>query len=173
MCRSVIVMNFAGHKFRATPAPVLTQQERNNRFWTHENSRLNNVLRPKFLNVANIIMQNSFATKCFRTGQARNRAQNGLAPKSSCSRVYQIKRGYALVIHNKNFNYNLRPREGSEKDLEVIKDFCEEADLNLDIIQDVTIDEIRAHCLKLVTKERSVFQNYDGFVCFILSHGNG
>ena len=117
-------------------------------------------------------MQNSFATKCFPTGQARNGAQNGLAPKSSWSRVHQIKRGYALVIHNKYFNYKLRTREGSEKDLEVIKDFCEKADLHLDIIQDVTIDEIRHHCQKLVTKGRSVFQNYDGFVCFILSHGN-
>ena len=133
---------------------------------------MNNVLLSTFLNVANIITQNSFATKCFPIGHGRYGAQNGLAPKSSWSRVYQINCGYALVIHNKNFNYNLRPREGSEKDLEMIKDFCGEADLHLDIIQDVTIDEIRAHCWKLVTKERSVFQNYDGFVCFILSHGN-
>ena len=87
------------------------------------------------------------------------------------SGVHQINNGYALIIHNKNFNYDLRHRKGSEKDLEAIKVFCEEAGFKLDIIENVKVKEIRDHCRKL-TRGKSEFQNYDGFVCFILSHGN-
>ena len=87
------------------------------------------------------------------------------------SGVHQINNGYALIIHNKKFKYNLRERKGSEKDFDVIKIFCNEAGFKLDIIEDVKVKEIRDHCRKL-TREESEFQNYDGFVCFILSHGN-
>ena len=84
-------------------------------------------------------------------------------------RVHQINNGYALVIHNINF-YNLRPRKGSEKDLNAIKIFCEEAGLELDVQENIAAIDIHTHCQKL--KDENVFQNHDGFVCFILSHGD-
>ena len=84
---------------------------------------------------------------------------------------HRINNGYALIIHNKNFRYNLRKTEGSEKDIDEIKIFCEKAGFKLDIIEDVKVNEIRDHC-RILTREKSEFQNYDGFVCFILSHGN-
>ena len=96
-----------------------------------------------------------------------------MPPKLWCtpnSGVHRINNGYALVIHNRFF-YRLRQREGSEKDLDAIKIFCNEAGVYLDIIENVKVNEIRDHCRKL-TRSKTKFQNYDGFVCFILSHGN-
>ena len=84
--------------------------------------------------------------------------------------LHQINNGYALVIHNRYFN-KLRSRRGSEKDLDAIKIFCKEAGLHLDIIENVKVNDIRRHCRQL-TRDESEFQKYDGFVCFILSHGN-
>ena len=84
---------------------------------------------------------------------------------------HRINNGYALIIHNKNFNYDLRERKGSEKDFDVITTFCKKAGFKLDIIENVRVSEIRDHCREL-TQKKSEFQNYDGFVCFILSHGN-
>ena len=83
---------------------------------------------------------------------------------------HQINNGYALAIHNKYFN-NLPSREGSEKDLYAITIFCKEAGLDLDIIENVDVKEIRAHCRE-VSQDETLFQKYDGSVCFVLSHGN-
>ena len=100
----------------------------------------------------------------------RKGRQRVVPRKLSSSGVHQINNGYALVIHNRYFN-RLRKREGSEKDLDAIKIFCNEAGLYLDIIENVKVNEIRDHCRKL-TRSKTKFQNYDGFVCFILSHGD-
>ena len=83
--------------------------------------------------------------------------------------LHQINNGYALVIHNRYFK-KLQQREGSEKDLDAIKIFCKEAGLYLDIIENVKVSEIRAHCRRL-SQDETRFRNCDGFVCFILSHG--
>lgn len=98
----------------------------------------------------------------------KKRNQNSLT--ESFRRVHQINKGYALVIHNRYLN-SFPSREGSEKDFDAIKIFRNEAGLKLDIIEDVKGNEIRAHCRKL-KQDETEFQNYDGFVCFILSHGN-
>ena len=74
-----------------------------------------------------------------------------------------------MVIHNKDFD-SLETREGSEEDLVAIKVFCEEAGLTIDIQENLKISEIHGHCQKLA-KDENIFSNYDGFVCFILSHG--
>ena len=100
----------------------------------------------------------------------RKGRQRVVPPKLSLSGVHQINNGYALVIHNRYSN-RLRKREGSEKDLDAIKIFCNEAGLYLDIIENVKVNEIRDHCRRL-TQDETKFRNYDGFVCFILSHGN-
>ena len=100
----------------------------------------------------------------------RKGRQRVVPPKLSSSGVHQINNGYALVIHNRYFN-RLRKREGSEKDLDAIKIFCKEAGLYLDIIENVKVSEIRAHCRRL-TRDKTKFRNYDGFVCFILSYGD-
>ena len=84
--------------------------------------------------------------------------------------LHQINNGYALVIHNRYFN-ELPSRSVSEKDLEAIKIFCKEAGLHLDIIENVKVNDIRRHCRQL-TRDENEFQKYDGFVCFILSHGD-
>ncbi|XP_028414458.1 caspase-7-like [Dendronephthya gigantea] len=85
---------------------------------------------------------------------------------------HHINRGYALIIHNmKNFR-KLPSREGSEKDVGAIKRFCRKAGLTLDDLKEnCTVSEIRTHCRKLAS-DNKLFSNYDGFVCFILSHGN-
>ncbi|XP_028414454.1 caspase-3-like [Dendronephthya gigantea] len=91
--------------------------------------------------------------------------------KKDTQSVYTIDRGYALVIHNKNFP-KLRYRKGSEKDLEAIKDFCLEAGLKIDLIENKEVTDIRDHCQKITNADKNEFRNYDGFVCFISSHGN-
>ena len=86
------------------------------------------------------------------------------------SRVQKINSGYALVIHNESFK-DLPQREGSEKDEEAIKIFCEKAGLTIDIQKNLTVNEIKNYCRKL-TQDGNIFEKYDGLVCFILSHGN-
>jgi hypothetical protein len=86
---------------------------------------------------------------------------------------HQINNGYALVIHNQYFrDFEIHPkRQGSEKDLNAIKIFCEESGFTIDVKENLTVDDINAYCWKL-TKDKKKFRNHDGFVCFILSHGN-
>ena len=95
-----------------------------------------------------------------------------MSKSKSLSRIHQIKKGYAFVIHNESFeSKDLTKRKGSEKDLDAIRSFCQKAGFKLDIIENVKVNEIRVHCRK-IAREKSEFQNYDGFICFILSHGN-
>ncbi|XP_028408733.1 uncharacterized protein LOC114531300 [Dendronephthya gigantea] len=91
------------------------------------------------------------------------------ASEALLKRVYKINKGYALIVHNRFFN-NLSTRDGSEKDLDAIRSFCEEANLKTDVQENLAVREIRDHCKRL-TGDGKIFQNYDGFVCFILSHG--
>ena len=49
--------------------------------------------------------------------------------------------------------------------------FCKETGLTIDILENVKVKDIQSHCHEL-TENKNVFQNYDGFVCFILSHGD-
>ena len=86
--------------------------------------------------------------------------------------VHKINKGYALVIHNKDFETNLSTREGSEHDLNAIKSFCRQVGLKIDIKENLKVDEIRSHCRKLVADVKT-FSSCDGFLCFILSHGQG
>jgi hypothetical protein len=93
-------------------------------------------------------------------------------PQPLPGKVHEINNGYALIFHNIVFHcHNLRKREGSEKDLEAIKNFCKKAGLTIDVQENVQVQQIREHCKKL-TEDGNIFQCYDGFVCFILSHGN-
>ena len=110
-----------------------------------------------------------FNHKTNRFSRAKEEKKQNCLPESF-RRVHQINKGYALVIYNRYFS-NFPPREGSEKDLEAIKVFYNEAGFKLDILENVKVNEIRAHCRKL-KQDETRFQNYDGFVCFILSHGN-
>ena len=75
------------------------------------------------------------------------------------------------MIHNKYFQ-KLRYREGSEKDLNEIKVFCREAGLTIDLIENQKVTDIRDYCKKLTDADENKFRNYDGFVCFIISHGD-
>ena len=85
---------------------------------------------------------------------------------------HHIRNGYALIIHNKRNFRTLPSREGSEKDVDAIKRFCSKAGLTLDDLkEDCTVAEIHRRCKKLAS-DKNLFSNYDGFVCFILSHGN-
>lgn len=83
--------------------------------------------------------------------------------------VHKISKGYALVIHNKHFKYRLKDREGSDKDMESIKDFCKSACITIHKApEDLTATEIEDVSSKVSRKE---FHGYDAFLCFILSHG--
>ncbi|XP_028414456.1 caspase-7-like isoform X2 [Dendronephthya gigantea] len=85
--------------------------------------------------------------------------------------LHQIKKGYALVIHNIEFiDCDLENREGSRHDLQAIEIFCKEAGLTMDVQENLEVKQIRAHCRKL--NKKNTLKSYDGFVCFILSHGN-
>ena len=86
--------------------------------------------------------------------------------------IHKIDNGYALVIHNYDFE-KLPTRNGSEKDLEAIKDFCRKSNLTIDIQENLKRNQIRSYCQKLVDAKENKFSDYDGFVCFILSHGEG
>ena len=101
-------------------------------------------------------------TNCFFVENGRNTDKKMALPEPP----HQINNGYALAIHNKYFN-NLPSREGSEKDLYAITIFYKEAGLDLDIIENVDVKEIRAHCRK-VSQDATSFQKYDGSVCFVL-----
>ena len=101
----------------------------------------------------------------FVVGQIGNEYEKALQES-----LHQINNGYALVIHNRFFD-KLPSRRGSEKDFDAIKIFCEKAGLYLDIIENAKVNDIRRHCRKL-RRDKSEFQKYDGFVCFILSHGS-
>ena len=85
-------------------------------------------------------------------------------------RVHKINKGYALIVHNRLFD-NLPTREGSEEDVDAIKSFCKEANLKIDVQENLEEREIYGYC-RVLTRDRKIFRNYDGFVCFILSHGN-
>ena len=86
--------------------------------------------------------------------------------------IHEIDNGYALVIHNYDFE-TLSTRNGSEKDLEAIKDFCKKSNLTIDIQENLKRNQIRSYCRKLVDAKENTFSYCDGFVCFILSHGKG
>ena len=86
--------------------------------------------------------------------------------------IHKIENGYALVIHNYNFE-ELPRRKGSEKDLEAIKDFCRNSNLTIDIQENLKRNQIRSYCRELVDAKENTFSDYDGFACFILSHGEG
>ncbi len=84
-----------------------------------------------------------------------------------------IKQGFALIIHNRCFpKGELSEREGSEKDVEAIKEFCHQAGLciiNTDRkTENLTALEMDNLCSEVAKRS---FDRYDGFVCFILSHG--
>ena len=99
-----------------------------------------------------------------------NDGKKGPITDSLLRQVHQINNGYALVFHNHTF-YNLRKRQGSEKDIDAIRTFCKETSLMIDVQENVTVEHIRAYCKK-ITKDENIFQDYDALVCFILSHGN-
>ena len=87
--------------------------------------------------------------------------------------TYQIQQGFALIIHNRSFpNREIQEREGSEKDVEAIKEFCKLAGFHINDTdretENLTATQIDALCSEV--SKRS-FSRYDGFACFILSHG--
>jgi hypothetical protein len=84
-----------------------------------------------------------------------------------------IRQGCALILHNRYFpKGNLSQREGSEEDVRAIKVFCKEAGLDINDTdretENLTATEMDSLCNEIA---RRSFSRYDGFVCFILSHG--
>lgn len=87
---------------------------------------------------------------------------------------YTIKQGYALILHNRHFPKGQLPdRVGSEKDVKAIKEFCQKACLHINDTdretENLTASEMDSLCDEIAKRS---FSRYDGFVCFILSHGN-
>jgi hypothetical protein len=78
-----------------------------------------------------------------------------------------------LILHNRYFpKGELGEREGSEKDIEAIKDFCKLAGFHINDTDRETenLTALQMDSLCSEVSKRS-FSRYDGFVCFILSHG--
>jgi hypothetical protein len=78
-----------------------------------------------------------------------------------------------LIIHNHYFpKRNLPEREGSEKDVEAIKQFCKLAGFHINDTDRKTenLTAVEMDALFTEISKRS-FRRYDGFICFILSHG--
>lgn len=86
---------------------------------------------------------------------------------------HKIRHGFALILHNKSFPKRVdSEREGSEQDVIAIKKFCEEAGFQVNQTsrntENLTATEMDELCTEI--SKRS-FSRYDGFACFILSHG--
>lgn len=86
---------------------------------------------------------------------------------------HTIKQGFALIIHNKYFpKRDVSEREGSEKDVIAIRKFCEEVGFKVNPTsmktENLTATEMDALCTEISQRN---FSSYDGFACFILSHG--
>lgn len=84
--------------------------------------------------------------------------------------VYKITQGYALIIHNKNFE-KTKDREGSENDMEAIREFCQLAGIKIHTTsktEDLTATQMEELCDEISQRD---FDRYDAFLCIILSHG--
>ena len=78
-----------------------------------------------------------------------------------------------MILHNKYFpKGTLGDREGSENDVEAIKEFCKHARLRVNDTdrktEDLTATQMEDLCNEM---SKRAFDRYDAFVCFILSHG--
>lgn len=86
--------------------------------------------------------------------------------------IHKITQGYALIIHNQYFQRK-SDRRGSEKDVEAIRSFCENAGITVNNTsqktENLTATEIDELCTEIAKRD---FNRYDGFLCFILSHGS-
>ncbi|XP_028398125.1 caspase-3-like [Dendronephthya gigantea] len=88
--------------------------------------------------------------------------------------TYKIQQGFALIIHNHYFPKRQDcNREGSEKDVEAIQKFCEYAGIDVNktsrSTENLKATEIDSLCDEIAQRD---FTRYDGFLCFILSHGD-
>lgn len=88
--------------------------------------------------------------------------------------VHKIQQGFALIIHNHYFPKRKDSnREGSEKDVEAIRRFCEDAGIHINKTdrptENLKATEIDSLCDEIAKRD---FTRYDGFLCFILSHGD-
>ncbi|XP_046839958.1 caspase-3-like [Xenia sp. Carnegie-2017] len=90
------------------------------------------------------------------------------------SMKHKITQGFALILHNQYFLNDKTPdRVGSEKDVEEIKKFCKTAGLDINDTdretENLKASEMENLCSEISKRD---FSRYDGFVCFILSHGD-
>lgn len=97
----------------------------------------------------------------------RQETQGGNSP------YYKITQGFALILHNRCFpKGTLSDREGSQWDVEAIKKFCKQASLHINDTdretENLTATQMDRLCTEIAKRD---FARYDGFVCFILSHG--
>ena len=79
-------------------------------------------------------------------------------------------KGYVLVINNTNFD-DLRNRDGSDKDVESLKEFFVNTIYWFDfkVVSDMTVQGMKDHFNQISKYD---FSKYQAFFVFILSHGN-
>ena len=91
-------------------------------------------------------------------------------PKPPGQISHKITQGFALIIHNHEFD-KMEDRAGSEIDVEEIKRFCDLTGIHVhktSKTENLTATEIESLCTEVSERD---FSRYDGFLCFILSHG--
>ena len=89
---------------------------------------------------------------------------------------YHIKKGFALIVTNENFDKDLHVHDlpGVRVDEENIRKFCRKAGFTIysaTKTNDLTFLEMTNLFYKSIPDEK--FEDHDAFICFISSHGNG
>ncbi|KAK6174792.1 hypothetical protein SNE40_013371 [Patella caerulea] len=92
--------------------------------------------------------------------------------EGNSKQIYKMsapKRGYVLVINNKNFDNGIETREGTTVDGEAIKKLFEQLHFIVDVHSDKTAEDMTKILRDYSEMDHSSF---DCFICFILSHGD-